>query len=62
MAHFLWNNQEGNGKYHLANWPMVAQKKNFGDLGIPILQYMNLCLLASWISRYHFSDNVLWKK
>ena len=31
-------------------------------LGIPDLQHMNMCLLALWISRYHLSDNPMWKK
>jgi hypothetical protein len=39
-------------KYHLASWGMVSQKIKFGDLGIPNLGDMNLCLLASWIKRY----------
>ena len=63
MAHFFWNNlEDGRGKYHLANWHLMAQKKDYGGLGIPDLQQMNLCLLASWISRYHLNDNPMWKK
>jgi hypothetical protein len=27
MGHFLWDNNEDEYKYHLANWQMVAQKK-----------------------------------
>ena len=30
MAHFLWNNNEDCHKYHLANWQLVAQKKEVG--------------------------------
>lgn len=31
MAHFFWNNlEEGRGKYHLANWQVMAKKKNMG--------------------------------
>jgi hypothetical protein len=26
MAHCLWDDYEGNHKYHLANWVMVAKK------------------------------------
>jgi hypothetical protein len=33
-----------------------------GGWGIPDISNMNLCLLASWINRYHLSDNVIWKK
>ena len=31
-------------------------------MGIPDLQNFNMCMLATWISRYHLSDNALWKK
>jgi hypothetical protein len=31
-------------------------------LGIPDLAEMNLCLLASWIKRYHLSEDKLWKQ
>ena len=44
------------------NWGFVAQKKEFGGLGIPNIADMNLCLLASWIKRYHPDDDKLWKK
>ena len=40
----------------------MAQKKDFGGWGIPDLSNLNLCLLASWINRYHLSDNVIWRK
>ena len=53
MAHCLWDNYEGHFKYHLANWALVSQKKEYGGLGIPNLAEMNLCLLASWVKRYH---------
>jgi uncharacterized protein YaaN involved in tellurite resistance len=32
MSHFLWNNNEESHKYHLANWQLVAQKKEVGAL------------------------------
>jgi len=35
MGHFLWNNTEENHKYHLANWQLVAQKKEMGGFGHP---------------------------
>jgi hypothetical protein len=35
-------------------------EKDFGGLDIPDL--VNLCMLSSWISRYHLSDNVLCKQ
>jgi hypothetical protein len=62
MAHFLWNNHEGGGEYHLANWQIVAQKKEVECMGIPNLQHFNMCLLASWVSRYHLNDSALWRK
>ena len=62
MAHCLWDNYEGHHKYHLANWGMVSQKKEFGGLGIPNLADMNLCLLASWIKKYNLEENKLWKQ
>jgi len=63
MAHFLWNNlEEGKHKYHLANWQLVSQKQDYGGLGIPDLHQMNMCLLASWISRYHLNESVMWRR
>jgi hypothetical protein len=52
MAHCLWNNSEENHKYHLANWQHVCMKKEYGDLGVPNLRELNICLLGSWIRRY----------
>jgi len=49
MAHFFWDNSEERHKYHLARWPMITQKKEFGGLGVPDLRTLNICLLASWI-------------
>ena len=62
MANFLWHDAEGKRKYHLSNWQSLAQKTDHGGWGIPDISNMNLCLLASWINRYHLSDNVIWKK
>jgi hypothetical protein len=59
MAHVLWDDYEGHRKYHLANWGLVSQKIEFGGLGIPNLADMNLCLLASWIKRYHLDNHKL---
>jgi hypothetical protein len=41
---------------------MVSQIKEFGGLGIPSLAEMNMCLLASWIRRYHLDNDKLWKQ
>lgn len=61
MAHFFWNDHEGGTKYHLANWSMMAQKKEYGGMGIPDLHNLNMCLLASWIGRYHLNQEAIWK-
>jgi hypothetical protein len=60
MGHFLWNNNEDKQRYRLANWQLVAQKKDFGGLGIPDLRSLNLALLCSWIFRYQLNNNVIW--
>lgn len=62
MANFLWNDSEGKHKYHLANWQSLAQKKEFGGLGIPDIKTLNMCLLASWINRYNLHRDLIWKK
>ena len=61
MANCLWNDFEGHRKLHLANWNMVCMKKEFGGLGIPNLQDVNLCLLGSWVKRYYESEGKPWK-
>src|ERR1041384_8455564 len=53
MSHFLWSDSDGNKKYHLAHWDLVTLKKEFGGLGVQNLGDFNLCLLASWVNRYH---------
>jgi hypothetical protein len=62
MGHFLWNDQDDNKKYHLANWDLVCMKQEFGGLGVQNLRDFNLCLLASWIKRYHLDQNKIWRK
>lgn len=62
MANFLWHDADGKHKYHLSNWFSLAQRKEHGGWGITDISNINLCLLASWINRYHLSDNVIWKK
>jgi hypothetical protein len=52
LANYLWSDDEGNRKIHLANWPSICMKKEFGGLGIPNLKDLNLCLLESWIKHY----------
>jgi hypothetical protein len=48
-------------KYHLANWGLIYQKQEFGGMGVPNLREFNLCLLGSWIKRYHLDNNKIWK-
>jgi hypothetical protein len=62
MANFFWNGQENNHKYHLSNWPSLAQRKENGGFGIPDLRNLNLCLLASWVQRYYDSESKLWRE
>ena len=40
----------------------MAQKREFGGLGIPNIGDMNLSLLASWVKKYHLDNNKLWKQ
>jgi hypothetical protein len=47
MSHFFWDNVGDSHKYHLINWDLVSQKKEFGGLGIQNIRDFNLCLLAS---------------
>ena len=61
MSHCLWNDFEGNRKLDLANWALVSMKKDFGGLGIPNLQEINICLLGSWIKRFYEEDLKPWK-
>lgn len=42
---FSWNNTEDRHQYNLANWKLVAQKKEFGALCINDLRNLNICLL-----------------
>jgi hypothetical protein len=62
MANYLWNDFEGHRKLHLANWRMVCMKKEFGGLGIPNLQDVNLCLIGSWIKRYYEGEGKPWRE
>jgi hypothetical protein len=61
MSNFFWNDQEGNHKYHLANWQSLCQRKEAGELGIPDMRELNLCLLASWVQRFYDGTSQLWK-
>lgn len=37
-------------------------KKEYGDLGIPNLQALNICLMGSWIKRYSEGEGKLQRK
>jgi hypothetical protein len=60
MTYFFWNDQENNMKYHLSNWQSLAQEKEFGGMGVPDLRDLNMCLLASWVHKYHDAEGRLW--
>jgi hypothetical protein len=57
MSNFLWDDTEDGRKYYLANWDLICLKKEFSGLGVQNLRDYNLCLLASWIRRYHLDTN-----
>lgn len=38
MGNCLWNDVDGNSKYHLANWESIAMRKEFGGWGIQVLE------------------------
>jgi hypothetical protein len=58
----MWNDEEGHNKMHLANWPSICMKKEFGGLGILNLQDLNLCPIGSWIRRYINGEGSIWKR
>jgi hypothetical protein len=62
MANCLWDDSDGNHKYHLVNWDVVSLHKDFGGLGIPSLRDLNISLLGSWIRRYQADNGKLWKE
>jgi hypothetical protein len=62
MANCLWDDSDGNHKYHLVNWESVCMCKEYGGLGIPDIRDLNICLLGSWIRRYQADDGKLWKQ
>jgi hypothetical protein len=37
LANCMWTDEEGPKKIHLANWPSICMKKDYGGLGIPNL-------------------------
>jgi hypothetical protein len=58
----MWDDVDGNMHIHLANWPSVCMKKDFGGHGIPNLQDLNICLVGFWVKRYIQGEGTLWKK
>ena len=40
----------------------VCMKEEYGGLGIPNLQDLNICMLGSWIRRYIQGEGSLWRK
>jgi hypothetical protein len=45
MGHFLWDNTEEKHRYHLANCPLVAQKKRVWGVGNPKFEKYESCPL-----------------
>jgi hypothetical protein len=62
LANYLWSDEEGSRKIHLANYSSIYMFKSYGGMGIPNLQYLNLYLLGSWIKRTIQAEGALWKK
>lgn len=62
MANCMWDDNEGNHKWHLANWESISMCKEFGGLGVPNLRDLNICLLGSWLKRYGLNEGKLWKQ
>jgi hypothetical protein len=58
----MWNDEEGHRKIHLANWPSIDMRKEYGGLGIRNLQDLNICLIGSWIRKYINGEGSMWKK
>lgn len=61
LAHCFWDDYEGHHKYHLSSWGSLTMRKEYGGFGITDLADMNLCLLASWVSRYYTDNGKIWK-
>jgi hypothetical protein len=47
MTIFFWDDSERKHRYHMSNWPSLAQRKEAGGVEVPDLRDLNLCLLAS---------------
>lgn len=62
MANCLWNDNDNNHGWHLANWVSISMCKGFGGLGIPDLGDLNICLLGSGIKRYQADEGKLWRQ
>lgn len=60
MINSLWD--ISCGKYHLANWQLVSQKKEMRGLGIPHMRSLNLALLSSWSFGCHLNAHFVWTK
>jgi hypothetical protein len=61
MTHCLWNNDNDCHSYHLASWPHVMMRQEFGVLGVLSLRELNFCLLASCVRRYVVDKEKIWK-
>lgn len=61
FVYCMWNDSEGNHKYHLANRDSVSMSNEFGGLGVPNIRDLNICLLGSWLQSYQVDEGELWK-
>jgi hypothetical protein len=52
----LWQEEQGNSKYHLLNWETVCSQKGLGGLGVLNLDIMNICLLCKWLWKLENED------
>lgn len=62
MANCLWSDSEGASKIHLANWPSICMKKEYGGMDVLNLQDMNVCLIGYWVKRYLAGEGSLWRR
>ena len=60
-AHCFQDHYEGHHKYHLVACVSLTIKKDFGGFGITDIGGMNICILASWVSRYYNVEGKIWK-
>lgn len=58
---FLWGDEEGRRRYHLAKWEEMKLPLELGGLGLRSMVEMNLAVQGKWIWRYMRVGDNLWK-